>query len=191
MANVMEIAVLVRATPLRGDYDAEKVRDAAHKSSDGSQVRRLLTLAAIYEGASRSEAARIGRVTVQVVRDWVVRFNASGPDGLLDRKITGRPSKLSPAQCAALATVIESGPIPAIHGVVRWRLIDLIQWIWEEFSVSVSLPTLSRIVRGMGYRKLSARPRHHAQKPDAIEDFKKGSRPSWTRSRAKTSSVSP
>jgi len=191
MANVVEIAMPPRPTPLREDYDAVKVREAARKSQDGSQVRRLLTLASIYEGASRSQAARLGGVTVQVVRDWVVRFNTDGPDGLIDRKGSGRPSKLSPAHRAALAAAIESGPIPAIHGVVRWRLIDLMQWLWDEFSVSVSKPTLSHIVRAMGYRKLSARPRHHAQKPGAIEGFKKVSQTSWRRSRAKRSSMSP
>jgi hypothetical protein len=63
----------------------------------------------------------------------------------------------------ALVAVIESGPIPAVHGVVRWRLIDLCQWLWEEFRVSVARQTPGRELRGLGYRKLSARPRHHAQ----------------------------
>ena len=90
---------------------------------------------------------------------------------------------------AALAKLIESGPIPAIHGVVRWRLIDLMQWIFEEFRVPIAMQTLSREVRAMGYRKLSARPRHHAQAEGAIEDFKKTSRPAWTKSRAITVST--
>src|SRR5580704_58346 len=191
MANVVEIAMPPLPTPLREDYDAVRVREAARKSQDGSQVRRLLTLAAIYEGASRSEAARLGGVTAQVVRDWVVRFNAHGQDGLIDRKRSGRPSTLNAAHRTALAAVIENGPIPAIHGVVRWRLIDLMQWLWDEFSVSVSKPALSREMRAMGYRKLSARPRHHAQKPGAIDAFKKVSQTSWRRSRAKRSSMSP
>ena len=72
--------------PLRDDFDAVTVRGAARKSKDGGQARRLLALAAIYEGASRTEAARIGGVTLQIVRDWVVKFNAAGPDGLIDRK---------------------------------------------------------------------------------------------------------
>ncbi len=80
---------------------------------------------------------------------------------------------------------MEDGPIPAIHGVVRWRLIDLAQWVFEEFRVSISKPTLSRELRRMGFRKLSARPRHHAQDPETAPDFKKGFPPSWARSRAK------
>ena len=168
---------------LRADFDAAMVRAAARKSKDGAQARRLLALAAIYEGASRTEAARIGGVTLQIVRDWVLKFNAHGPAGLIDRKAPGQPSRLNAMHRAALAEAIERGPIPAVHGVVRWRLIDLMQWLWDEFSVSVSKPTLSRELRALGYRKLSARPRHHAQDADAVEAFKKGaSLPSWTRS---------
>ena len=71
-------------------------------------------------------------------RDWVVKFNAHGPDGLVDRQAPGHPGKLNTAQRAALAAMVASGPIPAIHGVVRWRLIDLAMWLWEEFRISVS-----------------------------------------------------
>jgi transposase len=115
-------------------------------------------------------------VTLQIVRDWVVKFNALGPDGLIDRKPPGQPSRLNDVQRRAIVRMIESGPIPAIHGVVRWRLIDLAQWIYEEFRITVAKQTLSRELRAMGYRKLSARPRHHAQAEGAIEDFKKLSR---------------
>jgi transposase len=169
---------------LRTDFDAVAVRSAARKSKDGAQARRLLALAAIYDGSSRMEAARLGSVTVQIVRDWVVKFNASGPDGLIDRKAPGKPPLLNATHRAALVEAIERGPIPAAHGVVRWRIIDLAQMLWDDFSVSVSKPTLSRELRALGYRKLSARPKHHAQDPDAIEAFKKGALlPSWTRSK--------
>ena len=76
-----------------------------------------------------------------------------------------------------------AGPIPAIHGVVRWRLIDLIQWLWEEFRITISKQTLSRELRAMDYRKLSARPRHHAKNEAAVSAFKKTSPPVWRRSR--------
>ena len=138
----------------------------------------MLALAAIYDGASRTEAAAIGGVTLQIVRDWVLRFNALGLEGLVDRKAPGQKPLLDDKHRAALAAIIESGPIPAVHGVVRWRIIDLCQWVWEEFQVNVSKQTLSRELRAMGYRKLSARPRHHAQAAGAIETFKKSSPPS-------------
>jgi transposase len=178
--------------PLRGDYDAEMMRAAAKRSKDGPQARRLLALAAVYEGATRTEAAKIGGVTLQIIRDWVMKFNAHGPEGLIDRKPPGQAPRLNGVHRAALAAIIESGPIPAVHGVVRWRIIDLCQWIFEEFRVVVAKQTLSRELRAMGYRKLSARPRHHAQAAGAIEDFKKAFPRAWKRSGARrTSSPAP
>ena len=89
---------------------------------------------------------------MQIVRDWVVKFNAHGPEGLVNRKPPGQPSKLTDAHRAALQAIIEQGPIPAIHGVVRWRLVDLIAWVWEEFRITISKQTLSRELRAMNYR---------------------------------------
>ena len=175
--------------PLRPDFDAVRVRRAARESKDAKQVRRLLALAAIDDGATRTQAAAIGGVTLLIVRDWVLRFNAQGPEGLVDRKAPGQPPRLSDRHRAALAAIIERGPIPAVHGVVRWRIIDLCQWIWDEFEISVSKQTLSRELRAMGYRKLSARPRHHAQAEGAIEAFKKSGLRSWKRSRANAASI--
>jgi transposase len=174
--------------PLRTDFDASALRSCARKAKDGPQARRLLALAAIYDGATRTEAAKIGDVTLQIVRDWVMKFNANGPDGLIDRKSPGQPSRLNDAQRAAIAAMVDSGPIPAIHGVVRWRVVDLCQWVFEEFRVIVAQQTLSRELRAMGYRKLSARPRHHAQAEGAIEEYKKTSPRSLTKSHAKKAS---
>ena len=175
--------------PLRSDYDAGRVRLTARESKDANQVRRLLALAAIYDGATRAGAAEIGGVTRQIVRDWVLRFNTHGPAGLLDRKAPGQPSRLSDKHRAALATVIDSGPNPAVHGVVRWRIVDLCQWLWDEFRVSISKQTLGRELRAMGYRKLSARPRHHAQASGAIDAFKKSFPPRWRVLRASRASM--
>ena len=113
----------------------------------------------------------------------VVKFNAHGPDGLIDRKPSGRPSRLTDAHRAALVARVDAGPIPAVHGVVRWRLIDLIQWLWEELRISISKQTLSRELRALDYRKLSARPRHHAKSEAAVSAFKKTSPPVWRRLR--------
>ena len=87
---------------------------------------------------------------LQIVRDWVVRFNARGPDGLLDGKAPGKRCVLDDAQRRALMEVVESGPIPAIHGVVRWRLIDLVQWLHEEFAVSLDETAVGRELKKLG-----------------------------------------
>jgi transposase len=160
------------AIALRSDFTGGDLRGLARHSKDAAQARRLLALAVIYDGGTRSEVARLGNVTLQIVRDWVVRFNAEGPDGLRDRKSAGPIPLLTDAHRAALLEIIERGPTAAIHGVVRWRLVDLGQWLWEEFCVSVSPQTLRRTLRGMGLRKLSARPKHHAQAEGAIVAFK-------------------
>src|SRR3954467_12889256 len=154
--------------PLRTDFDADALRAIARRTKNGPQARRLLALAAIYDGAPRTEAARIGGVTPQIVRDWVVKLNEHGPDGLIKGKGPGQPSRLNDAHRAALKAQLEAGPIPSVHGVVRWRLIDLIAWLWEEFRVTISKQTLSRELRAMKYRKLSARPRHRARAPARV-----------------------
>ncbi|GIX11442.1 MAG: hypothetical protein KatS3mg116_3350 [Elioraea sp.] len=180
---------MARGIALRSDFTAAELRRLARRSRDACQARRLLALAAIHDGGTRSEAARLGNVTLQIVRDWVQRFNAEGPAGLLDRKAPGPRPRLTDDHRKALAARIDRGPIPAIHGVVRWRLSDLGQWLWEEFRVSVSMQTLSRTLRVMGYRKLSARPKYHAQAEGAVEAFKKTSQPRWPASRASGASA--
>ncbi len=167
---------------LRPDYDAAQLWAFAKATRDAGQSRRLLALAEIYDGGSRTKAARIGGVGLQTIRDWVVRFNARGPEGLIDGKAPGNTCKLNDSQRQAVVEMVENGPTPAIHGVVRWRLKDLAMWIWEEFRISISETTLSRELRALGYRKLSARPRHYAQNPEALELFKKVSPPPWRRS---------
>src|SRR6186713_1425366 len=128
----------------RRDYDAARLRGLARTTKSASQGRRLLALAEIYDGGSRTKAARVGGVGLQTIRDWVLRFNAHGPAGLIDGKAPGNASKLDEAQRQALAAIVERGPIPAIHEVVRWRLADLAHWIWEEFGISLSETTVSR-----------------------------------------------
>src|SRR3954470_3433178 len=178
--------VMAAAVPLRPDFDAAALRTLAKQSRDPDQTRRLLALAPIYEGQPQSEAARVGCVTLQSVRDWVVRFTAQGPAGLINGKAPGRRAILNETQRAALRAIVEQGPIPAIHGVVRWRLVDLIAWLWEEFRLSISQQTLSRELRALNYRKLSARPRHYAQNEHAADVFNKRSPTAWRRSQRRS-----
>jgi len=103
---------MAAAIGLREDYDAGALRALAKRAKDGPQARRLLALASIYDGALRSGAAENGGVGLQVIRDWVLRFNARGPDGLVDRKAPGQTPKLNDAHRAALMKMIEDGPTP-------------------------------------------------------------------------------
>ena len=182
---------MAAAIGVRSDYTSTDLRRFARQCGDADQVRRVLALALILDGGSRSDAARMAGVTLQIVRDWVLRFNEAGPEGLATRKAPGPPSILNDEQRALLAQQVESAPIPAAHGVVRRRLVDLAQWIWDEFGLSVTRFTLGRELRAMGFLKLSARPRHHGQKEDAITDFKKASQPAWRKSRRASPEARP
>jgi transposase len=166
---------MAKGIRLRKDFDAAGLRRLARGSKDSGQARRLLALAEIYDGGSRSEAAAVGGVTLQSIRDWVLRFNRRGPQGLIDLKAPGPKPKLTEEQRQALKEIVERGPIPAVDEVVRWRLIDLVQWLSDEFGVSLDETTVGRMLRAMGYRKLTARPRHYAQNEFAVEAFKKTS----------------
>lgn len=158
---------------LRRDFDAEGLRALSKAARDPAQTRRLLALSAIYAGGSRSAAAALGGVGLQTIWDCVVAFNAHGPDGLIGGKAPGaRPPAPEHRAAGGAACSGRAGADAGHPGVVRWRLVDLAQILFEDHGVSLSEQTLSRVLRGMGYRNLSARPRHHAQAPGAIPAFK-------------------
>src|SRR3712207_6303235 len=139
--------------------------------------RRLLSLAAVLDGMNRTEAARIGGMDRQTLRDWVHRFNQRGPDGLKDSWSKGTPPRLSPEQQAELAHLVETGPDRAVHGLVRWRRIDLQHLIVERFGVTFHERTVGKILHQLGFSHISARPRHPAQDERIVAEFKKTARP--------------
>src|SRR6185312_11224190 len=156
------------AVGLREDFGADELRRLAAKVKDAAQARRLLALAAVRDGMNRTEAARIGGMDRQTLRDWAHRFNQYGPDGLIDIKPTGRPSKLSDEQKEALKQLVETGPDPEKDGVVRWRCVDLKRVLGQRFGVDLSEVSLGRALKKLGFSHLSARPRHPVQDPAAI-----------------------
>lgn len=112
---------MAHAVQLRTDYSAAELRRLASSSRHANQSRRLLSLAAVLDGMSRTDAAQIGGMDRQTLRDWVHRFNAHGPDGLKDHWANGSVPRLSHEQQAELCDLVETGPDRAVHGVVRWR----------------------------------------------------------------------
>jgi len=163
------------AIALRDDFEAPVLRQLARRATDADQARRLLALAAVYEGMDREEAARIGGMDRQTLRDWVHRFNERGPEGLINIKPLGRPSKLSPEQKEELRRLVEAGPDPQVDGVVRWRCVDLKRVVGDRFAVDLSEVSIGRVLKELGYSHISARPRHPAQDTQAIAAFKKTS----------------
>jgi transposase len=163
------------AVDIRIDFTAEELRRLARKTKDTTQSRRLLSLAAVLDGMNRTEAARIGGMDRQTLRDWVHRFNSEGPDGLRDRPGGGKPSALSPGQRAELAAIVEAGPDPAADGVVRWRRVDLQRIIRERFGIEFHERYVGTILKQLGFVKISGRPKHPQQDARVIDMFKKTS----------------
>ena len=115
---------MAAAIALRDDYDASRLREFAKRSEDADQTRRLL--AVVYDGGSRSDGAKAGGVELRTFRDWVLRFNADGPAGLLNGKAPGQTPRLDAAQRQELVQVIEDGPRSqrstawCVGGCVSW-----------------------------------------------------------------------
>ena len=164
------------AVTLRPDFDAVTLRSLAKSCGNAKQSRRLLSIAAIYDGMSRGDAAKVGGMDRQILRDWVLRFNAEGPEGLIDRKAPGPRRRLSEDQMKALGAIVETGPDPAVHGVVRWRRCDLQKLIEERFGVIYKERAISNLLADLGYSRISGRPQHPAQDGRVIDAFKKTSR---------------
>lgn len=162
---------------LRSDFNAETLRRLAKRCRDGRQARRLLALAAAYDGMSRQDAARVGGMDRQTLRDWVLRFNEEGPDGLADRHRSGRRRRLTDAQLTELEEIVRAGPDRTVHGVVRWRRIDLKKVIKERFGIDYSERGVGALLKQLSFSHISGRPQHPAQAPEVIEDFKKTSPP--------------
>src|SRR6476619_8438759 len=162
-----------QAIAMKSGYTSGEVRGFAKRAKDGAQARRLLAIAAVLDGASREEAATIGGMDRQTLRDWVIRFNEQGPEGLVNKPSPGAPGKLTDEHKAYLARLIEEGPIPAIHGVVRWRACDLIMQLHEKFGISVSDDTIYRALKELGFSHVSARPKAYKQDAEAMDAFKK------------------
>src|SRR5437868_4000581 len=170
------------AIPVRTDYTAGEVRRLAQRAKDAAQARRLLAIAAVLDGATREEAAKIGGMDRQTLRDWVIRFNEQGPDGLINKSSPGAPGKLTGEHKVFLAVLVQDGPIPAIDGVVRWRACDLIMRLHQEFGLSVSDDTVYRALKTLGFSHVSARPKAYRQNAEAMDAFKKTSPSVWRKS---------
>lgn len=164
------------AVKLRVDYSAKELRKLAKRVKENNQARRLLSLAAVLDGMNREEAARIGGMDRQTLRDWVHRFNEAGPDGLLDRWSDGPAPRLSADQKAELSALVEAGPERAVDGVVRWRRIDLKRVIKSRYDVDYQERHVGNLLKQLGFSHVSARPRSPGQDAETMAAFKKTSR---------------
>jgi transposase len=161
------------ALKLRTDYSATDLRRLARQARDNNRSRRLLSLAAVIDGMNRTDAARIGGMDRQTLRDWVHRFNEQGPEGLRDIHSGGVEPRLSPEQLTKLAAIVEAGPDREKDGVVRWRRVDLQRVVKERFGVEFCERYIGTLLKRLGFSHISPRPRHPAQNAETIAAFKK------------------
>ena len=159
----------------RRELSAREVRGAAARLKDAKAARRLLAIALVMEGRGRGEAARAAGMDRQTLRDWVHRYNAEGVAGLSNRRPAGREPRLNEKQRSALARLVEKGPDPKTDGVVRWRRVDLKKKIKELFGVDLHEHSVGKVLRKLGYVRLSTRPEHPKSSPKAQAAFKKTS----------------
>lgn len=159
----------------RLELDAAGLRRAASRSRDADAARRMLALALVMEGCSRTDAARSAGMDRQTLRDWVHRYNAEGLAGLSDRRSPGPPPRLTAEQQVELAEWVRQGPDLAEHGVVRWRRIDLAREINRRFGVVLAERSVGEVLRRLGFRRLSVRPLHPGHDPEAELAHKKTS----------------
>ena len=157
----------------RRDLTARELRRAAGAEKDGAAARRMLALALVVDGSDRKTAAETCGMDRQTLRDWVHRYNAEGLAGLRNLKSPGPGSKLTAQQQAELAALVEAGPDPARHGVVRWRRVDLRDELQRRFGVGLHERSVGKVLAKLGYRRLSVRPRHPQADEEAQEAFKK------------------
>ena len=167
----MSAAVIVTRT----DHQPAALRAAAAKSDDAAKSRRLLAIAMVLDGTSRLDAARQTGMDRQTLRDWVIRYNAHGIDGLASRKPPGAAPKLSAAQMSELRDLVLAGPDPKANKVVRWRCLDLREEVTRRFCVTVPERTIAKWLRKLRLTRLQPRPFHPKRDEAAQEDFKKTS----------------
>ena len=157
----------------REGLDGAGFRREAARCADGSAARRMLALAQVMDGASRGEAARLAGMDRQTLRDWVHRYNSEGLAGLWDRPHPGPPTRLTPEQLAKLTAIVEAGPNPDKHKVIRWRRVDLQAVIEELFNVKLHERSVGKILKKLNFRKITVRPQHPKSNPEVQEEFKK------------------
>lgn len=162
----------------RTEHTASDLRVEASRCRDGAQVRRLLALALILEGHTRTEAAKRSGMERQTLSDWVHRYNATGVAGLKSGHGPGQPPSLNDAQMAELNDMVIKGPDPEKHRVVRWRCVDLREEVTNRFSVTVTERTIGKWLRKLKLTRLQPRPIHPKTDVEAQEAFKKTS-PAW------------
>ena len=150
----------------RTELSSAELRREAARSRDAEAARRMLAIALVLDGRSRTDAAEARGMDRQTLRDWVHRYNAEGLAGLANRRVPGPAPRLSAEQEGELARWVEDGPEPARDGVVLWRCRDLQERVGRAFGIRFHERATGKLLARLRFRRLSVRPRHpRAERP--------------------------
>lgn len=161
------------ALTIRKDRTPVMLRKLAKAEEDARVARRMLAIANALDGMSREAAAQTAGMDRQTLRDWVMRYNENGIDGLLDRWDGGRPPRLEPDELSELYAIVMAGPDPEIDGVCAFTREDLVRICEKRFGKTMHRATMGRLLRSMGLSRQKARPSHPQKDPASQEAFKK------------------
>jgi len=152
---------------------ASELRRLVKKEPRRRTAMRMLALANAMDGMIRAEAARAAGIERQSLRDAVVRFNAEGLAGLVDRPHGHRPEVLNDGEQAILLNRVFRGPDAERGEPSSWTLPDLCRFIEARFGKTMGPQSMSRVVRRLGLSKQKARPVHPKRDARAAETFAK------------------
>lgn len=164
---------MTAALMTRRDRTPAVLRKAAKVETDTRIARRILAIANALGGMSREAAARTAGMDRQTLRDWVIRYNAHGLDGLADCPRDGRPPTLEPHEKARLIEIVLAGPDPQTSGISAFTRDDVVRIREERFSKRLAAIPTGRILRELGLSRQKARPSHPQKDPAAQAAFKK------------------
>jgi putative transposase len=160
------------ALTIRRDRTPTVLRKAAKAERNARVARRLLAIANALSGMSRKEAAEAAGMDRQALRDWAIRYNLHGVDGLYDCWGDGRPPRLEPHEQAELMRIVLAGPDPEA-GLSAFTREDLVRICEARFGKTFHPASLGRALRRLGLSRQKARPSHPQKDPAAAEAFKK------------------
>ena len=161
------------ALKIRRDRTPVSLRKLAKAESDARIARRMLAIASALDGMSREGAAQAAGMDRQTLRDWVLRYNEHGLDGLADRARDGRPPKLAPEETAELLRIVYAGSDPEVSGISAFTREDLVRLCEERFGKRLHASSMGRILRNLGLSRQKARQSHPQKDLAAQAAFKK------------------
>jgi len=123
----------------------------AEVKGDIREAKRIMAILALGEDQDKTIVSSVLNVTVKAIQHWVTTFLLNGVRGLVSRKPSGRPPKLTKTQRRELAKLIDAGPQKAGYVGNCWRTPMIQQLISEKFGATYSVHYISQLLKNMGF----------------------------------------